>query len=155
MTELTHVRLLKLLSYDPETGYFTCNVSGKPVGSYSDTYTRISIDGCRYKAGRLAWFYMTGTWPEQIDHINGLKGDDRFENLRSVNQSQNSQNRAGFGAYPKGVTFDSRRNKRPWQARLQVNGISKNLGMYATMEEAAEAYKIAAASLHGDYANVR
>ena len=70
---LTQETLKRLIEYDPETGIFT--KEGNVIGCFSDTYTRIMILGKRYKAGRLAWFYMTGEWPEQIDHINGRKGD--------------------------------------------------------------------------------
>jgi hypothetical protein len=56
-------------------------------------YLRITVLGKSYYAHRLAWFYMNGEWPDQIDHINGIKSDNRIENLRNVTVQQNNQNK--------------------------------------------------------------
>tara|TARA_R110002126_G_C10195847_1_gene476394 strand:- start:25 stop:531 length:507 start_codon:yes stop_codon:yes gene_type:complete len=102
--EVSQDRLKELLNYDPITGIFTRikrssnnDVIGKSVGSSdcSKGYLRISIDGVRYKAHRLAYLYMTGDWPlEVVDHINGVKHDNRWCNLRPATLSQNGSNRS-------------------------------------------------------------
>jgi hypothetical protein len=88
---LSHQALLRELIYYPETGQFIRRVdtggrevSGKVAGSLgSDGYIYIMVLGLRFKAHRLAWFYVHGTWPpDQIDHINRIKDDNRIENLR-------------------------------------------------------------------------
>jgi hypothetical protein len=99
MTELTQVKLKELLHYDPETGLWTWikRRSGVTQGSAGtarfDDRRQIRVLGKFYLASRLAWLYMTGEWPGEIDHINRDKGDDRWDNLREVNHSQNMLNR--------------------------------------------------------------
>ena len=91
---LTQKRLKELLHYDPETGRFThllnrsTNAKGGIAGSInkSDGYNRLYIDGKIYKGSRLAWLYVHGYFPENIvDHINKVRDDDRFINLRQSN----------------------------------------------------------------------
>lgn len=161
---LTQARLREVLAYDPATGAFTWNVmlsSRGPVGSVAGSYTRkgywrVRIDGREYMAHRLAWLYVTGSWPtKQIDHRNTNRADNRFDNLRLATNSQNggnrrlsSKNRTGF----KGVSFASRCAKRPYNAQISINGKSKNLGYYATPEAAHAAYLAAASEHFGDFA---
>jgi hypothetical protein len=95
--ELDYTRLRELLNYAPSTGIFTWNVSrgrataGAQAGSedYSG-YVLIRVDKILYKAHRLAVLYMTGKWPEcQVDHINGVEGDNRWSNLRECTVKEN------------------------------------------------------------------
>jgi HNH endonuclease len=89
-TKLTAERLRERLHYDAETGVFTRRVgssnarAGDVAGSVHSTgYVRISIDGGKYTAHCLAWFYVHGVWPsDQIDHINRNRSDNRIANLR-------------------------------------------------------------------------
>lgn len=102
--ELTADHLRHLLHYDPLTGAWTwMNPLPRSKMRRGDIAGRLTDQGRRqiriasgfYYGSRLAWLYMTGEWPkDQIDHINRLKGDDRWENLREATQSQNSYNRA-------------------------------------------------------------
>lgn len=95
MSKLTQEVLKSLLYYDPETGIFVWLVTrqrspaGKEAGGYDEKgYRRICVNGTKVRAHRLAWLYMTGEWPEdQLDHINGLKDDNRFVNLREATNS--------------------------------------------------------------------
>lgn len=127
------------LFYDPETGVFTWLETaqkrwiGKEAGSINlSGYRQISIKDSVYYAHRLAFCYMTGEWPDkQIDHINGNRSDNRWSNLREVPNLVNSQNRKG-----KGVTAV----KAKWKAQITVNYKCKNLGLYATEEEANAIY---------------
>lgn len=103
---LTQEYLKSIFSYDPETGIFIKNIyfddkgrkrGGKKQGSLCrNGYIVLMINYKRYLVHRLAWFYMTGEWPKNdIDHINGIKRDNRFVNLREATKSENGQNRRG------------------------------------------------------------
>jgi len=99
---LTAERLREVVTYDPLTGIFRwrvtrgCAKAGAVAGGPEKKgYLRISIDGRRFKAHRLAWLYVKGCWPvDQIDHENGRNADNRFDNLREANNPLNSANAA-------------------------------------------------------------
>lgn len=93
--------LKKNLHYDPSTGIFTrlLRASNMPAGSIAgsiqnrDGYVIIRVLGHRHTAHRLAWFYMTGFWPEgEIDHINRVRNDNRWTNLRDISHIENIHN---------------------------------------------------------------
>jgi len=151
---LSQSQLQELFEYDPETGIFINIKTGLPILTMNSGRIRIFINGDKYYAAQLAWLYMTGQWPkDQIDHVNGDRSDDRWVNLRQATQSQNMQNRTNWGKYKKGVTFDPRGYANPYQARIQIDGVSKDLGKYATEDGAHEAYCKAAQEHHGEFAN--
>lgn len=86
MNTVSADRLRSLLHYDPETGLFTRNVSRQ--GFHADTeagtfhkqsgYILVGVDRKHYRAHRLAWLYMMGEWPSEVDHINGDRADNRW-----------------------------------------------------------------------------
>jgi hypothetical protein len=92
-----HKRVHELLSYEPRFGYFFWKINrgsskaGDVAGSVCpDGYRLIKVDGKSYKAHRLAWLMTHGEWPaEQIDHINGVRTDNRIVNLREASKKQN------------------------------------------------------------------
>ena len=96
---LTQEKLKQELLYVPETGKFirlkavSQMKRGDIAGWISKNgYIGINVCGKKYTGHRLAWLYMTGSWPKQIDHINRIRSDNRWENLREVTQSQNNRN---------------------------------------------------------------
>lgn len=119
MTELTQDIVRELLDYDPGTGVLTWkwreekwfqngatpsirfriwnswntkNAGKEAMGCLDDGYKQGLLFRKRYKAHRIIWFWMTGKWPEQIDHINGDPADNRWENLRDVPTIINARN---------------------------------------------------------------
>jgi hypothetical protein len=162
---LTQERLKELLAYDPETGLFI-RLQNRPgpgaragdaAGSVQpNDYRRIFVDGKGYKAHRLAWFYVHGEWPSEIDHINCNKDDNRLANLRVVSRSQNRMNVRAYASNKsgyRGVSLYKPTNR--WKAQIQVDGRKKALGYYATPEDAYAAYCEASTRLHGEHGRVR
>jgi HNH endonuclease len=99
---LTAERLREMLSYNPATGIFTRLIAtsgsvhiGDIAGTFnSKGYRQIRVDRHQYLASRLAHLFMTGAFPkDQMDHINRVRSDDRWCNLRAVT-CQNAANRA-------------------------------------------------------------
>jgi hypothetical protein len=137
--DLTHTALREVISYDQESGVFTEIKSGaradKPCTS---GYMLVYLGGRNYRAHRLAWFYMTGTWPaKMIDHENRCKSDNRWSNLREATPSGSSYNRKGWGKSGlKGV----RKEFNKWIAQGSVNGKTVKIGSYDTPDEAHQAY---------------
>lgn len=93
------IKLRKHVLYDPLTGQFSLIVPTKrlPFGHvfsapYPNNYIHLLIDGEGVNAGRAAWVYMTGEQPDVIDHWNGAKHDNRWENLRNGTRSNNMSN---------------------------------------------------------------
>lgn len=160
---LTQERLRQLLDYDPETGLFRwknpTSVRVK-VGDVADTlnsegYLRVGIDGKRYRAHRLAHLYMTGEFPENdVDHINGIRTDNRWSNLRPATRSQNLMNhprKSNNTSGVKGVYWYERDGK--WEVSITVSYKRYYLGRFDTLAEAAACRQGAAALVFGEYAH--
>lgn len=117
-----------LTAVNPRTGY--------RAGSLFDT---------ALYAHRAAWALTHGFWPKgQIDHINGVRGDNRLVNLRDVPHSENTKNssiRTDNSSGVVGVGWVKRLSK--WRASIFADGEHKHLGMFVTLEDAAAARKIA------------
>lgn len=88
----------------------------------------------------------------EVDHINGNKLDNRKCNLRLATSSQNKMNRGARIDSPTGIKGVQRSGKK-FTARIRANNINYYIGSYNTIEEAAKAYKDAAAKIHGLFAN--
>lgn len=138
---LTHERLLELVSYDANTGLFTSKVSrppckvGKILGSkHAAGYVELRLDYKSYLAHRLAWFYTHGTWPvSEIDHINQDRTDNRLSNLRDVNRSENNRNSRTRSAYGRWITF--RKDTKTYLVQLRTS-TGKLAKTFKTIEEA-------------------
>ena len=148
---LTQDSLRSQLHYDEVTGVFTriaiAHSSKAKVGDIAgfidaSGYVRIFVLGRQYKAHRLAWLYLHGTWPTgEIDHIDSNKKNNSANNLRDVPKPINQQNRktptrSASGLL--GVTRSTRGNR--YVARIRVGGTTKYLGSFLTAEDAHLAY---------------
>jgi hypothetical protein len=158
---LTVERLRDVLTYDPETGIFRWKVTnsnrapaGSVAGNLSHGCRQIFIDGKMYKASRLAWLYVRGEWPSDfVDHVNMVKDDDRFCNLRNATNGQNQANRRVLRNNQlgvKGVRVQRRTGK--YEAQITVKGKQIFLGTYDVLEAAHAAYAEAARKYHGEFA---
>ncbi len=152
---ITYERLRELIIYGPATGLFTWRVArarcirpGDPAGFVTARgYVRVMIDGRTYQLHRLAFLYMEGRHPTQIDHINGVRYDNRWVNLRECNGSQNQGNTGMQKNNKLGVKGIS------YKAGKYVASLGKKyLGRHSTIEEAKAAYDKAALEHFGEFA---
>lgn len=112
------------------------------------------VDSTEFLAHRLAWFYMTQTWPPKlVDHKNLDATDNRWENLRLATKSQNAGNipkhKDNTSGY-KGVYLDKK--SKNYCASIYVRGKKFCLGSRKTAAEASELYKKAALEHFGEFA---
>lgn len=142
-------RLHELLEYNPETGIVKWRVSrigqvkaGDVVSTLSVYgYLIVGVDQVRMPVHRVAWAMHTGAWPLlEIDHINGIRSDNRIVNLRELEHGLNAQNlhraqrnnKSGF----LGVCLVNGK----WKAQITVNKQARHIGLFDTPEKAHEAY---------------
>ena len=154
---ITRDELKRLFRYD--SGHLVRLVSrgnskrGNIVGTKdSHGHLQVYVKGRTYLVHRLIWFLLKGSWPKELDHINGIRDDNRIENLREVTRQQNLFNRkatTGSTSKYKGVSWKSKNNK--WVAQSCVNGKVNYLGLYNTEEKAHEAYENYIREIHGQY----
>lgn len=140
------------IEYNPETGVLTRR--GKPVRSIRGLgYLGLKIERKHYYAHRIAWLFVHGEWPENdIDHINGIKTDNRIANLRHCTRSENQRNHGLTAANKsgrKGASYSSR--CRAWVATIRVNGKQVYLGTFPDRDAAGRAYDEASKRLHGEF----
>lgn len=159
--------LRDLLEYDPETGAlkwrkrppgmfvagdrsdahkannWNARWAGKPAMTSANNggYLRGPCMGIYVQAHRAIWAIVTGHWPEgQIDHVNGVRDDNRWCNLRVVDHKENAKNakrratnKSGFN----GVYWHADRHK--WRAQISADGRKVCLGYYDDFDEAVRA----------------
>ena len=156
-SDLTAARVRQVFDYNPETGEFYRKMDrmGRQIPPHKVGmtlpmgYIYISIDTKLVRAHRLAWLYMTGAWPElHIDHINGVKDDNRFCNLRHVSPRTNAENRRRPKATATSGYMGVSRDRALWRAVIRIDGKQKHIGTFKTPEDAAEAYLRAKRDLH-------
>jgi len=153
MKEIPSQEILQsALNYDEQTGIFTWKKieAGIKIGSIAGSihkkqgYVRIRVNAVTYVAHRIAWVYVHGFINNQmqIDHINGIRSDNRICNLRLVdckenakNQRKNKRNKNAFG----GVFFN--KQKKKYVSRIKVNGKSIFLGYFNLIDDAIAARK--------------
>ena len=107
----------------------------RPNKPSNDGYIIIGIGGKFYKAHRLIMMAFVGESHQEVDHINRIKTDNRFENLRYVTRSQNGLNR---DCVDNAKGCSSYKNK--WKAQIHINGKYKHLGVFDNEQEAHQAY---------------
>lgn len=160
---ITLERLRSALRYSPIVGVFEWRIAGRRIRPgylagcvcKSSGYIKIGIDGKQYSGQNLAWFYMTGEWPEVvIDHRDGDKSNNAFKNLRPATRVQNAANsrKAMHNKSGEKVVFFCNTSKR-WHARIKSNGVVAFRKSYKTIDEAVSGIREARERIAGEFAN--
>ncbi len=151
----TGILIWKRRSNSPNPMYekrWNARNAGKTAGYVNGKgYVMLQIDKVNYLAHRIIWRMVTGSWPlSEIDHINLVRHDNRWSNLREATTVQNGWNKrrrvSKFGL-PPGVA----RNRSKFSAKLWSDGKWKCLGTFETPSEAGEVYIRAAKAQRGEF----
>lgn len=127
--------------------------AGAIAGTRNKGYWQVGLDGKRYQAHRIIFAMHHGFLPEQVDHIDGDKLNNKIENLRQATNAQNhwntgirSTNKSGV----KGVCWN--KQSRKWRALCRVNGRQQHVGDFATIQDAEAALTVFRLNHHGQFA---
>jgi hypothetical protein len=160
--ELTQEYLREIFDYDPETGILRWKIRpanrvsiGDEVGTLHHTgYREVMLSGKHYQIHRLIWAYVEGQIQSnlEIDHINNIRNDNRWENLRLCTRQENTKNRLKYSNNTSGYKGSSYHiGKGKYESNIGVSGKLRYLGSYNTPEEAHEAYCRASELYHGEF----
>lgn len=154
---LSQAELKEQLNYNPETGVFTRlktrrtdKIGTVAGGGHNAGYIAISVKSRPYLAHRLAWLYVHGFMPREIDHINGVKTDNRIANLRPVTRSQNNANAGASKRSRSGSRGVFKHPNGKFRVQIKRGGKVLSLGYFETIDAASEAYRAASIEIYGD-----
>lgn len=151
-----------LLNYNPVSGIFTWIVNrcgkakmGHRAGSLNGNgYVYITVMRKRFPAHRLAFLLMTGELPAgEIDHINRIRHDNRWSNLRRASSRENKMNAGISRNNTSGVTGVCWHKKaKKWHAQITINRANKSLGLFINKADAISARRLAEEKYFLEYA---
>jgi hypothetical protein len=157
---LTQAYLKEILHYDPLTGVLTWIGStrpgwnGKHAGTPFKGYLRVTIRNRCYLAHRLAWLYVYGELPDELDHKDGVKNHNWIDNLRPATTSQNIQNvhiKTNNKSGVKNVYWHKVMKK--WRVEFRINGKATCYGYFEDLGDASEFALLKRSELHAEFAN--
>lgn len=156
-------RLHELLHYDPETGIFTWasgaqpHIVGKQAGSktFRQGYVAITVDRRKLLAHRLAMGMALGKMPvHQVDHINGIKTDNRLANLREATNAENHRNTGVRCTNKSGVkNVYWHKQARKWTVAIRALGKQHFVGQFSDIADAEKAAIAFREAMHGQFVN--
>lgn len=131
------------------------NLIGKEAGCKSSgEYGVVNLDSKAYSVHKVIYCMFHAEMPVVVDHINGIYGDHRIENLRAADHTTNNYNK-GFQknntSGVKGLTWN--KQAKLWQACVSYKGKNRFLGYFKDKEDGAEFVALARDMLHGSFAN--
>lgn len=142
-----------LSRYDEGTGAFTNNKGNEEGHVGKNGYVYLSLDGKLVLAHRLVFFLENGEWPEEdVDHINGIRWDNRRANLRLVSRKQNLMNRFPNKDRDLQVKNVYKHKSGRYRVKMKIEGKTKHFGYYSDLEEAKKVAMQAQQKYHGEYA---
>jgi hypothetical protein len=146
-------RLKELFDYDPLIGLLIHRTSstngrrkaGNPVTTLCKGYVKVFVDNREGYAHRIAWKIMTGEEPEVVDHIDGNRANNVWDNLRDVRAYQNQGNTSLYRNNKSGVKgVYWAKDKNRWTAQISIGDKIRYLGRFVSIEDAKKAYDAAA-----------
>lgn len=164
---LTQEYLRSILDYDPETGLFAWKYNDskpkwwntrfatKVAGTVSKStgYVQIYIDGKPFRGHRLAFLWMTGGIPKTIDHIDRIKSNNIWSNLRNATDSQNMANKALLNSNTSGYkNVYWRKDRQKWHVQIQKESKNVHGGYFTELKEAVEKANALRYELFGEFA---
>lgn len=164
---LSRDAVARKLDYNPETGLFrwkyrpdrskqwNTRYAGTEAGQINNGYISVQLDGkgTACNGSRLAWLLHYGEMPPaQVDHINGVRHDNRIANLRLATNAENNMNRAAQKNNQCGIRGLTLHPTAGWRVRCQSHGINHDLGYFQDLDEAIAARKALEEKLHGQFA---
>ena len=112
-------------------------MKGGKVGTTNNCgYVMTSINGKFYQVHRLIFLYHHGYLPKELDHINGVKIDNRISNLRGVSHQENGKNqknRCNNTSGHMGIYWHKKAKK--WRAGINVDGKKIHLGYFKDIDD--------------------
>jgi hypothetical protein len=157
---ITQEELKTHVHYNPETGVFTRltgNFKGRVIKNKPDLdgHIRIKVKHINYFSHRLAWLYMTGSFPKEcIDHIDRNPANNVFSNLREATFKENSRNSKMFCTNTSGVKgVYWHKGKKRWYAHCRVNSKRHFVGLFKDIGEAEKAVNAFRELHHGEFAS--
>lgn len=153
-------RLRELFDLDAETGvlrwkvrpHTRINVGDVAGNKHPDGYRRVMVNKTGIQAHRVVFALVHGYFPLQVDHINGIRDDNRPQNLRAATPSENSRNRrrqANNKSGVKGVSWHARYSK--WRAAVHVDGRRHHVGYFNDLDTAAAAVRTFREAHHKEF----
>jgi hypothetical protein len=122
--------------------------SDRRVGCINpEGYRVFQYDGSQYKEHRVIFEITNGYCPPILDHINGIKDDNRPENLRGASPNQNQYNRTNIKGY--------RKSRNKYYARISFEGKRIELGAFDSEQDAHSAYLKARELFYGEWHRTR
>lgn len=115
-------------------------------------YVTVSVDNVQYRAHQVIFLMFHGYLPEQIDHINNIRCDNRIENLRPSNKLENAKNRPINKNNTSGYKNVYKSGKK-WRVMVGINGEYKNFGSFQDIELAHLVAIEARNKYHGEFSN--
>lgn len=133
---------------------FNAQFAGKEAGyTHHKGYRVLEINSRQFLIHRVVYTLTNGRWPEdEVDHINGIRDDNRPENLREATKSQNQANRGVQKNNLAGIKGIHRRRSGKWRAQVKFQGRVKYLGDHENIEDAKAAYANAVNQRFGEFA---
>lgn len=153
------MKLSDLYEYKEGKLFFKASRGGQRAGVRAGTlnpvngYRYVHVQGKLHAEHRVIWFLHHDAWPDEVDHINNIRDDNRIENLRQISRQANVMKRGMAKTNPYG--FKGVRSKyggKSWTVEISVNRQRAFIGTFADKYDAATAYNFAAAELHGEFA---